>query len=144
MIRRLATTIVMALACFGFCFGQDSTTSSRCLPFGDPMTSVVQICRGAAFDSVRQHFSPEAYVISGNTRVSLVSALRDKQRPEILNEDSTRRVVWMDIMGNDAGDAQYVIMKTAGAHDGNPHYHSLVLYKKPGVGWQIYLWHVGS
>ncbi len=144
MITRLATITLMAFQCFGFCFGQDSTGSARCPAFGDPFTSVREIMRGAPYDSVKQHFSPEAFVISGRRQESITSTLNGKDRSAILNEDSTRRIIWMDVKGNDAGDALYVVLKTVGAHEDQPHLHSLVLYKKPTGGWQICLWHVGS
>jgi hypothetical protein len=144
MKHRNAVITLLAYLCAGFCYGQDTAAGARCLPYGGPMTCVAQILRGAPFDSVKQFFSPEACVIRGNTRGSLENALRDKKRSAILNEDSTRRVMWIDVTGNDADDAQYVVMKTVGAHEEDPHLHSLVLYKKPAVGWQIYLWHVGS
>jgi hypothetical protein len=108
------------------------------------MISVAQILRGVAFDSVKQHFSPEAYLISGRTRRTIESAPANTQRSAILNEDSTRRVIWIDKEGNEDGDALYVIMKTVDAHNEDPHFHSLVLYKRPATGWQAYLWHVGS
>ena len=143
MMGRLASTTTMAFLCFGFCLAQDSATGAYCRPEGSPLSYVVEIIRGAPFDSVKDHVSANAFVIKGRTREQLLDVLKGEDRASVLNEDSTR-LISFDVNFNDARDALYVILKTSDVLNVNPHYHSVVLYKKPMVGWQIYLWHVGS
>jgi hypothetical protein len=143
MLRRLATTIVMVLVCLGFCYAQDSTTGAFCRPESSPLSYVVEIIRGAPFDSIKEHVSADAFVIKGRTREPFLDVLKGKHRASVLNEDSTR-LTSLDVNFNDARDALYIILRTSDLLNANPHYHSVVLYKKPMVGWQIYLWHVGS
>jgi hypothetical protein len=143
MIGRLATTTVMAFLCLGFCLAQDSSTGAFCRPESSPLSYVVEIIRGAPFDSVKDHVSVDAFLIKGRTREQLLDVLKGKDRASILNEDSTR-LTSFDVNFNDEKDALYVILRTSDVLNANPRYHSVVLYKKPMVGWQIYLWHAGS
>jgi hypothetical protein len=142
MNRGVTSLFVLSILCVGFSFGQDSTASTRCQPFGDPLSSVLEIMRGAPYDSIKQYIAPDSYVITGRTRQPLVTVLQRKDRAAILDCDSTR-TGWVQYTSNISEDALCFTIEAIGVTDGETHYHSLVLYKKPTVGWQISLWHVG-
>ena len=122
---------------------QDTTASALCQPFGDPMTCVLQIMRGAPYDSVKQYIDPDAYVITGRTCQQLVAVLQKEDRASILGCDSTR-TGWLKYTSDTAGDAMCFTIESIGISDGQKHFHSVVLYKKSHVGWQICLWHAGD
>jgi len=122
---------------------QDTTASALCQPFGDPMTCVLQIMRGAPYDSVKQYIDPDAYVITGRTCQLLTAVLQQKDRASILGCDSTRTGC-VKYTSDTAGDAMCFTIESIGISDGQKHFHSVVLYKKPTAGWQICLWHVGD
>jgi hypothetical protein len=122
---------------------QDTTAIVLCQPFGDPMTCVLQIMRGAPYDSVKQYIDPDAYVITGRTCQPLTAVLQQKDRASILGCDSTR-TGWLKYTSDTAGDAMCFTIESIGISDGQKHYHSVGLYKKPHAGWQICLWHVGE
>ncbi len=143
MIFGLANTTVMVILSVGLCLAQDSTSGAFCRPESSPLSYVVEILRGAPYDSIKEHVSADAFVIKGRKRESLLEVLKGKNRVGVLNEDSSR-LTSSDVNFNDARDALYVILRTSDVLNADPHFHSLVLYKKPTVGWQIYLWHVGS
>jgi hypothetical protein len=142
MNRGAIVLVVMTIIGVECSFGQDSAAITRCQPFGDPLSSVLEIMRGVPYSSIKQYIAPDSYVIIGRTRQPLVTVLQRKDRAAILDCDSTR-TGWVQYTSNISEDALCFTIEAIGVTDGETHYHSLVLYKKPTVGWQISLWHVG-
>ncbi len=143
-MARWSVIILITIFASSFSVGQDSTARNSCSPSKEALDHLAAIMWEMSFDSIKQYGAPEAYIVSGKRYEHLASVLRGNERAAVIHENSTRKPVWMHIEGNDADDALYVVLKTSGAQPEDVRYHSLVLYKKPAVGWQIYLWHVGT
>jgi hypothetical protein len=75
--------------------------------------------------------------------IQLIAVLERKDRASILGCDSIR-TGWLKYTSDTAGDAMWFTIQSIGITDGENHYHSVVLFRKPTVGWQISLWHVGA
>jgi hypothetical protein len=108
------------------------------------INAIQLMMQGGEFEQVKPYASIEGMVVSGDSTRPLLEVLKNKDRANILREDSLRQSVHLMARSNKAEDAIYVVLKTVDAAKRDPRYHSLVLYKEPATGWQVYLWHVGE
>ena len=107
------------------------------------INAIQMMMQGGAYDQVKQYASHEGIVVTEDTVLHLLEVLKGKERETVLREDSSRQGVQIIARSNKNEDALYVVLKTVNAKKEDPHFHSLVLYKEPETGWQIYMWHVG-
>jgi hypothetical protein len=105
--------------------------------------AIQMMMQGGSYDQVKQYASSEGIVVTRDSVLHLLEVLKGKDRATVLREDSTRQGAQIIARSNKNEDALYVVLKTVNATKGDPHFHSLVLYKEPESGWQIFMWHVG-
>ena len=135
-------TIMIVLG-VGILFCQDAPII-QCNPKGDAVARLGEIMKGARYEDIKQFIDSGAYVVNGRRRELLTTVLKGSNRSVFLNEDSSRKILWMDVKSNLTQDALHIVIKTVDHHNGDEHLHSFVLYSKPLLGWQIYHWHVGN
>jgi hypothetical protein len=135
----LATFVLSASLCAAQGL-QDTTKHGDVYKIIDAIQMMMQ---GGSYDQVKQYASSEGIVVTRDSVLHLLGVLKGKDRATVLREDSTRQGVQIIARSNKNEDALYVVLKTVNAAKGDPHFHSLVLYKEPETGWQIFMWHVG-
>jgi hypothetical protein len=142
MKRCTATFLGLIMLVVNLCHAQglqDTTKNGDLYKIIDHIQKMMQ---GGEFEQFKQYVSPEAIVVSGKNMTHLRDILKGKDREAVLHEDSSRQGVQITARSNKNEDAIYVVLKTVNAQKEEPHYHSLVLYKEPDTGWQVFLWHV--
>jgi hypothetical protein len=135
----LATFVLSASLCAAQGL-QDTTKHGDVYKIIDAIQMMMQ---GGSYDQVKQYASSEGIVVTRDSVLHLLEVLKGKDRAAVLREDSTRQGVQITARSNKNEDALYVVLKTVNAMREDPHFHSVVLYKEPETGWQIFMWHVG-
>lgn len=143
MSNRIALLVAFTIIFVRPSFGQGLQDTSKQGDFYKMIDHIRQMMQGAPYEQLKPFASPEGMVITGDTIRHLREVLNAKDRSAVLREDSTREGIQIMARSNKAEDAIYVVLKTVNAKKDDPHWHSLVLYKEPETGWQVYLWHVG-
>ncbi len=143
MSHRIALLLGFMIVTVNLCFGQGLQDTTKEGDFYKMIDHIRQMMQGAPYEQMKPFASVEGMVISGDTVRHLLEVLKAKDRASVLREDSTREGVQIMARSNKAEDAIYVVLKTVNAKKQDPHWHSMVLYKEPETGWQVYLWHVG-
>ncbi len=144
MNRHAAILLALSLTFAGPSFGQVPQDSTKHAGAYETLDQLKAIIHGVEFANVRRYIAPEAYIVSGTTYTSLGDVLQSKDREAILHENASRQVAQMTARSNEAEDAMFVVMKTGSKRNTDVHYHTIVLYRKPGGDWQIHHWHVGA
>jgi hypothetical protein len=143
MKRRTATFLGLIILVASLCHAQALQDTLKNEDMSKIIDHIGKMMQGGEFAEFKQYVSPEANVVSGQTVAHLQDILKGKDRESVLHENASRQMVQVTARSNKNEDAIYVVLKTLNAQKSEPRYHSLVLYKEPGTGWQIFLWHVG-
>ncbi len=143
MKQRTAAFLVLIILVANLCHAQGLGDTTKNEDISKIIDHIGMMMQGVEFVRVKQYVSPEANLVSGQNVMRLQDILIGKDREAVLHENSSRQGVQVIARSNKNEDAIYVVLKTVNAQKTEPHYHSLVLYKEPGTGWQIFLWHVG-
>jgi hypothetical protein len=143
MKQRTAILIGLIILVAHLCHAQGLQDTTKNGDLFKIIDNIGKMMQGGEYEQFKQCVSPEANVVSGQTMAHLRDILEGKNRGAVLHENASRQMVQIAARSNKNEDAIYVVLKTVNAEKGEPHYHSLVLYKEPETGWQIFLWHVG-
>jgi hypothetical protein len=143
MKQRTAIFLGLIILVVSLCHAQGLQDTTKHGDLYKIIDYIGKMMQGGEFEQFKQYVSPEANVVSGQSMTRLQDILKGKNREAVLHEDSSRQMVQIVARSNKNEDAIYVVLKTVNAQKAEPHYHSLVLYKEPETGWQVFLWHVG-
>ena len=102
---------------------------------------IKDVLSGTNLADVKSFISPDAYIVTNSSFVSLFEALngRDPEKT-FLKERNSRITFWKMTLPNDESSA-LIVFKTQGEEKKDTRYHSVFVLKTSEGKWQIKHWH---